>query len=175
MGLPVEVRPTNLEEDFSELPPVEDTLRLAEDKLKAYISGTELTNSGFILAADTIVAMEGRKIGKPEDRDEAREFLRLFSGKTHQVVSGLALFSPAKGITLESAVTDVTFSQLSEPEIEWYLDTKEWEGVAAGYRIQESGSRFIANLSGSYSNVMGLPIFTFYGMLQAHNYPFYKE
>lgn len=172
MGLPVEVRPTHLEEDFSDLPPVEETLRLAEDKLKAYLAGTERDDSPFILAADTIVAMGARKIGKPADREEAREFLELFSGNVHQVVSGLALYSGKKGITVETCITDVRFAPLTKQEIEWYLDTGEWKGVAAGYRIQERGARFIASITGSYSNVMGLPIYTFYGMLRLHGYPF---
>ena len=193
MGLPVEVRPTQLEEDFSDLPPVQDTIRLAKDKLQLYLKragiadghgeyGAEsVTAEGahsrsaekplYVLAADTIVAMGDRKIGKPADREEARKFLQLFSGNVHQVVSGLALYSSGKGTILDSAVTDVRFAQLSKKEIEWYLDTGEWKGVAAGYRIQETGARFIVSISGSYSNVMGLPIFTFYGMLQQHSYP----
>jgi septum formation protein len=174
MGLPVEVRPADLEEDFSELPPIEDTIRLAEDKLQAFLTGAEISDDTtpiYALAADTIVAMEGRKIGKPADRKEAREFLELFSGNVHQVVSGLALYSSGKGTTFGSAVTDVRFAPLSTREIEWYLDTEEWRGVAAGYRIQETGARFVESVSGSYSNVMGLPIFTFYGMLRLHGYP----
>lgn len=183
MGLPVEVCPVDLEEDFSDLPPEEDTKRLAGDKLRLYLqragidtSNREYCKTGaaeelFVLAADTIVAKDGRKIGKPADREEAREFLELFSGTVHQVVSGLALYSRGKGITLESAVTDVRFAPLLQEEIEWYLDGEEWRGVAAGYRIQETGARFVESISGSYSNVMGLPIFTFYGMLRLHGYP----
>ncbi len=178
MGLPVEVRPVGLKEDFEDLSPEEDTMRLAEDKLKLYLKRSEIADGRipekplYVLAADTIVVMEGRKIGKPADREEARKFLELFSGNVHRVVSGLALYSPSRGITRESAVTEVRFSLLSEAEISWYLDTEEWRGVAAGYRIQEQGARFIEKIQGSYSNVMGLPINTFYGMLCKHRYPF---
>jgi len=144
---------------------------LAEKKMEAAIKASTDRIPGWLLTADTIVAINDRKLGKPGSIDDAREFLLIMSGQTHQVITGLAMYSETKGLTCDSAVTQVRFSSLSDRELEWYLSTDEWKGVAAGYRIQGIASRFIPSISGSYSNVMGLPIHTFYGMLRVHGYP----
>ncbi len=182
MGLPHRIMPVEVDESFTGLDPVADTLRLAELKLSAFLGLHNGPECSWVLAADTIVTIDSKKIGKPADRGEARRMLGLFAGRTHTVITGLAFFSRSRHggsssgndglLTTAHALTDVTFAPMTEEEIERYLDQEEWAGVAAGYRIQEKGSCFITELRGSYSNVMGLPIHTFYGILKKHKYPF---
>lgn len=172
LGLSFDVRPVNIDESFSELPPEEEAAALAVRKMESFRVRHSAEEYPWALTADTIVEYGGRKFGKPRDSGEAESFLRLLSGRTHRVITGLAFSSPSMGFTRTVTVTEVDFALLSEEEIRGYIATGEWRGVAAGYRIQERGSLLIEGLRGSYSNVMGLPIHTFYGMLKHHNYPF---
>jgi septum formation protein len=122
----------------------------------------------WALAADTVVALGRHIMGKPADRAEAEEMLRALSGRSHRVVTGLALHNPNdRSIAVATATTRVQFARLSEDEIQWYLDSGEWRDVAGAYRIQERGSLLVKRINGSYSNVVGLPIETFYDMVQA--------
>lgn len=131
----------------------------------------EANGTQWALAADTTVAVGRRIIGKPEDRREAEAILRLLSGRGHNVITAIALFNPQNGrVTVESERTRVIFATLSEEEITWYLDSGEWRDVAGGYRIQERGSVLVRRIVGSYSNVVGLPIQLFYGMVQSQGY-----
>ena len=114
-----------------------------------------------ILAADTVVATLGEILEKPTDLDDAARMLRMLSGRTHQVVTGLAVIGSrddSGGVTTRYAESHVTFAELSEDQIIDYLDSNEWQGVAGAYRIQGVAARFITHLSGSYSNVVGLPL-----------------
>lgn len=171
MGLSFSVIPAEVDESFIiGADPRDESLRLAEKKARAV--ALALPDKVYVLGADTFIVFKGKWIGKPANREEAGEMLKAFSGRTHRVVTGLALLCGKKPPLLDYAVTDVTFRQLSEREIDWYLNTEEWAGVAGAYRIQEQGACFITSLTGSYSNVMGLPIHTFYGMLLNINFPF---
>ena len=174
MGLEFTVSPQDVDESFAGMTAEQEAERLAADKVRSCICSSGDDN--WILGADTFIVHEGNFIGKPENRDEAREMLEAFSGRTHEVITGLALNVPGRNpgdrLLTTSCRTLVTFSPLSADEIEWYLDTGEWRGVAAAYRIQEKAAVFIESISGSWSNVMGLPINTFYGMLRANNFNF---
>ena len=147
---------------------------IAEEKLQAFLN-EQPADVQWAVAADTFIYFEEETIGKPENRDEAYRELNRFSGQTHQVYSGITLYS-SKADTIISDVeaTDVTFRKLTENEIQWYLNTGEWEGVAGSYRIQEKGECLSEGINGSYSSVMGLPITLFYGMLSKLNYKFDK-
>ncbi|MFW5743284.1 MAG: Maf family protein [Spirochaetota bacterium] len=140
-----------------------------------------------LLAADTLVVAAGEILEKPVDRADARRMVGLLSGRTHQVVTGVAVaWLPPAGAAVEhagsvasppedrigtppilarSCETDVTFATLSEREIEEYLDSGEWRGVAGGYRVQGLAARYVTHLSGSYSNVVGLPLHLLYAIL----------
>ena len=166
------VRPVDVDESFSELPPKEEAAALAVKKMEAFRQRHSAEECPWVLTADTIVEHGGRKFGKPRDAGEAEGFLRLLSGRTHRVITGLAFSGPSQGFTRTVTVTEVDFAALTEEEIRGYIAAGEWRGVAAGYRIQERGSLPISGIRGSYSNVMGLPIHTFYGMLRHHKYPF---
>jgi len=111
-----------------------------------------------VLAADTTVALEGRIFGKPADRKEAAAMLAALSGRSHEVLTAIALQTADR---LESALSrsEVRFKELAAQEIAEYLATGEADGKAGGYAIQGRAARFVAELRGSYSGVMGLPLF----------------
>jgi septum formation protein len=110
-----------------------------------------------ILTADTIVAVDGLLLGKPNDDRDAARMLRRLSGRTHRVLTAIVL-SHAGGRLEDLAVTNVTFHSLSEEAISWYLASGEHHDKAGAYAIQGRASRFIARLDGSYTNVVGLPV-----------------
>ena len=108
---------------------------------------------------------------KPQNQDEAFEFLKKFQGKTHTVITSLVLYNGRKkATTSKTCKTEVTFAPMSDEEIQWYVDTGEWHGAAGGYRIQSLASCFIQKLEGSYSCVIGLPIFELYDILKEQGY-----
>ncbi|MBQ0167331.1 MAG: septum formation protein Maf [Treponema sp.] len=125
----------------------------------------------WVLGADTSVIYEGKLFGKPSGRDEAEQFLRTFSGKTHQVITAIAVFNGELNyFDTRVSRNDVTFKELTDEEIEWYLNTGEWHGVAGGYRIQENAEMFITEIKGSVSSITGLPIFEFYDIMHEQGY-----
>lgn len=138
-------------------------LRLAKEKALAGWK-SEKQNIKAVLGSDTAVVIDGKILGKPENREEAKNMLRLLSGKTHQVMTAVALAANAKShsqVELNSVinVNDVTFKILSNTEIEQYIDTGEGDDKAGSYAIQGLAAAFITHLSGSYSGVMGLPLY----------------
>ena len=125
----------------------------------------------WILAADTIVTYGGKIYGKPQSAEQAVEYLKLFQGSTHQTITAIALYNGRKKeITTRINKTYVTFAPMTDEEIQWYVDTGEWHGAAGGYRIQSLASIFIKKIEGSYSNVIGLPIFELYDILKEQGY-----
>lgn len=110
----------------------------------------------FVLGADTLVALGDQVLGKPRDQEDAARMLRLLSGAWHQVHTGVCLISP-EGILLESEVTQVRFSPLSDAEIRLYCESGEPMGKAGSYAIQGMAGMFIPEIRGCYSNVVGLP------------------
>jgi len=116
----------------------------------------------FVLAADTVVGVGRRIVGKPEDADEARRFLELLSGRRHRVYGGICLIAPANSGGQRRVVrlinTMVRFKRLTAAEIDAYLATGEWRGKAGGYAIQGHAAAFIPAINGSYTNVVGLDV-----------------
>lgn len=112
----------------------------------------------IVLGADTLVVLDGFAIGKPKDRDDAKQILKSLSGKQHQVVSAIYLWSRRFGERRGVAESKVTFHNLSNEEIEQYVLLKEPYDKAGAYAVQGASSIFIHKIEGSYSNVMGLPI-----------------
>ena len=121
---------------------------------------------GLVLGADTIVVVSGRILGKPADDSEARRMLRRLSGRSHRVVTGVALCS-AGGRLIDSACasTTVVFNRLSQAEIDWYVATGDPKDKAGAYGIQGGAALFVREIRGSYSNVVGLPLELIYQML----------
>ena len=112
----------------------------------------------FILAADTVVALGHRVLEKPADAAEARKFLERLSGRRHRVIGGFAVVAPDGRRIVKSVVTQVRFRRLSADDIDAYIDSAEWDGKAGGYAIQGRAAAFIPWISGSYANVVGLPL-----------------
>ncbi len=166
LGIPFETVSMDIPEPLDGSPPEEQAIRLASLKLAAYTTAYPDRDTSPVLCADTCVELKGAILGKPADRKEAREMISALSGNTHRVITGIAFKPPASEPVLTAEITEVSFSRLLEEEIEWYLDTGEWKGVAGAYRIQERGALLIEGLKGCYYNVMGLPLRLVYGMLR---------
>jgi septum formation protein len=111
----------------------------------------------LVLGVDTAVVLDGRVYGKPGDEAEAEAYLRDLSGRTHEVMSGIALRRGGTELT-DVAVTGVRFRRLEAREIAWYLATGEWRERAGGYAIQGKGAALVEGLEGDYLNVVGLPV-----------------
>ena len=157
VGLEFTVRPSTIDEAAVPIcAPRAYAEKLAEAKT-ADIS--EKYPDGWVIGADTIVVIDGDILGKPNSTDQARRMLRKLSGRTHEVVTGFAIFCGAKAHRhLETATTRVTFKSLSVGEIEWYIQTHEPFGKAGAYAIQGIGTFLVRGLQGSYTNVVGLPV-----------------
>jgi septum formation protein len=111
-----------------------------------------------VLSADTAVVLDGRAFGKPAGEAEAEIFLRRLSGRTHEVMSGIALREPDGAERSDVAVTRVRFRRLEAPDIAWYLATGEWRERAGAYAIQGRGAALVEEIEGDYWNVVGLPV-----------------
>ncbi len=142
-------------------------LRLATEKALAVQARrvAEAAPSSYILAADTVVACGRRILPKAETEAEVRGCLRLLSGRRHRVLTGLALVRPDGALRARVAVSTVTFKRLTAAEIDWYLRSHEGLGKAGGYAIQGRAEAFVRALSGSHSNVVGLPLHETWQML----------
>ena len=154
--IPDKIVPSNIDEiPEKNEKPRDFVLRMSKEK--ALDVSKNFPNS-FILSGDTIVACGRRIIGKPSDRDNAKQILNLLSGRRHQVLSAITLIKPDKNEVSKIVITRVKFSRLNQNALNAYLDTNEWKGKAGGYAIQGSASSFIPWINGSYSSVMGFPM-----------------
>jgi len=149
-------------------------VRLAREKaLRAQerARSREELKGAFILAADTVVAVGRRIMPKPELLEEAASCLRLLSGRTHRVYSGVCLVTPNDAVKTRLVETRVRFKRLSDPDIENYLASGEWRNKAGGYAIQGLAGTFVAKIVGSYTNVVGLPLYESVALLAGEGYP----
>jgi septum formation protein len=132
-------------------------------------SGDQPPVSGLpVIAADTVVALDHHILEKPDDVHDARRMMGILSGRTHEVITGIAVIlpgSPSPDPIVHSAVSRITLSLIAEPELDEYLECDEWNGVAGAYRIQGIAARYVEHLEGSYSNVVGLPLHLVYAIL----------
>jgi septum formation protein len=115
--------------------------------------------TSYVLGADTVVACGRRILPKAEDEATARQCLSLLSGRRHRVFGGVALIGPDGKIAVRRVQSAVAFKRLSDAELDWYLASGEWHGKAGGYAIQGLAARFVREIVGSYSNIVGLPLF----------------
>jgi septum formation protein len=134
-------------------------LRLARAKAEA------VKADGRVLAADTVVAVGRRVLPKAETEAEARACLALLSGRGHRVYTGVAL-KTSTGVRARLVETRVTFKVLSPAEIDAYIASGEWKGKAGGYAAQGLAGRYITNIVGSYSNIIGLPLYETANLLE---------
>ncbi len=173
LKIPYRVIMPNIDETISTMLSHEEIPELlAREKVTAVIrslpAGQEIP---WVLGADTIISYNGSLYGKPQDQDEAFKFLKEFQGNTHTILTALVLYNgKTHSTTSKICKTEVTFSSLSDEEIQWYVDTGEWHGAAGGYRIQSLASMFIKHIKGSYSGAIGLPISELYDILKEQGY-----
>jgi len=148
--LPAELDETPLKNEA----PGQLARRLAQAKAQAVAVARP---DAAVLGADTVVACGRRIFGKPADSAEARRFLTLLSGRRHVVHGGLCVVLNGRA-HVRHVATRVGVKRLSDQEIDWYLDSDEWQGKAGGYAIQGHAAAFVDFVNGSYSNVVGLPL-----------------
>jgi septum formation protein len=170
LGIPFSVVQSLAEEILEGAP----AAALAESNALAKARGAVLPDwlepGAFVLGTDTLVTIDGRVMGKPSSAEEAAAMLASLSGRTHQVVSGVALIrtgtddaSPADGVggghtATGCATTDVTFVELRPSQMAAYVDCGEWKGKAGGYAVQGLAGLFVSGIRGEHSNVVGLPL-----------------
>jgi len=159
LGLPFGIIDLDLPEERQPGEPAEDYVRrVAREKAGAGLLQVMGNPSAVVLGSDTEVVLDDEVFGKPRDAEDAAAMLRKLSGRTHQVISAVSLVSPAReGQTV--SISDVSFAALTEAQIASYLSGDQWQGKAGAYAIQGFAETFITKLSGSYTGVMGLPIY----------------
>lgn len=153
-GVAFEVRAVDVDERPLEGEPAADYVaRVAADKARA----CPMAEGAVVLAADTVVVVDGGILGKPVDDEDAARMLRRLSGRGHQVLTGVAV---RRGGEVAVAVdsTAVSFAPLSDADVAWYVASGEPRGKAGAYAVQGLASRFVERVDGSYSNVVGLPV-----------------
>jgi septum formation protein len=164
------------EQSRDDQPPSGRVVALAEDKARAAAALASPNAPRLVLAADTLVCLPGLGdaelvLGKPASRVEAASMMRHLAGRSHVVRTGMALLDRLSGrMTSSRSDSIVSFAPMSDLEIEAYLDSREWEGVAGAYRIQGRASFYIERLEGSWTGVVGLPMHELYVILSDAGY-----
>src|SRR5262245_53507985 len=172
---PDSLRPADIDEipKKGELPRACAT-RLARGKAETALAAVKLDDElsgSYILAADTVVAVGRRILPKADLLDEAAQCLRLLSGRNHRVHTAVCLVTPSGAFRQRLVETKVRFKRLNEEDIEAYLASGEWRGKAGAYAAQGIAGSFIVKLVGSYSNVVGLPLYETTALLLGEGYP----
>jgi septum formation protein len=177
LGIPFEALEPGTDESLRDgLPPAKRVVALAEDKARAGAAKLPTSGPRLVVGADTLVCRtgEGRSelvMGKPTGRDEARRMIEALEGRDHFVHTGLALLDRGTGV-MRTVRSDslVRFAPMNGLEIDAYLDTGEWEGVAGAYRIQGAAAFHIMRIDGSWSGIVGLPLRELYVILREAGY-----
>ncbi|MBR1427852.1 MAG: septum formation protein Maf [Prevotella sp.] len=167
LGIDFEVKVLpGIDESYPEDTPTADIARVIAMS-KAAVYENLIGDDELVITADTIVVVDDEILGKPQHADDARRMLRLISGRTHQVITGVCLMVKGK-VKSFSVTTDVTFKQLTDNEIDYYIENYRPYDKAGAYGIQEwIGYVGVTSLTGSYFNVMGLPVQRIYTELQS--------
>jgi septum formation protein len=169
-GFDFEVRPSRVEEGQPSPGEMAEEFARRNARAKALSVAVNLTAGNLVLGADTVVTINGLILGKPRGPYDATRMLRLLSGQTHQVITGICLVKAPEDVeALKHETTFVTFAELSEDEIRGYIASQEPYDKAGAYAIQGWASRWVTRISGCYFNVVGLPISLLWDMLK--NFP----
>ena len=160
------------ETHFSKELPLDYVRRMSVQKNEVFQSKF---SESIILTADTVVSLGRRILPKTLNLKMAEECLKLISGRRHKVLTSFTLYSPDFPIKVKTIKSIVKFKRLHSDELDYYLKSKEWEGKAGGYAIQGIASSYINFLSGSYSNVVGLPLAELYRALLSIGYKFNND
>ncbi|MFX1379245.1 MAG: Maf family protein [Promethearchaeota archaeon] len=169
-GIPFEIIITNIDEKkFKDKFSNADSLvkELAKAKLEfARNKLSKMQIDAIIIAADTLVVLDGEIIGKAQNEEEAFKILKKLIGRTHELITGIAITETTNSkIIVDSDTTHVQFLELTNEEVSLYIKTKEWKGRAGAYSIKDRASLFIRKIEGSASNVIGLPMHRIYEIL----------
>ncbi|WP_315322085.1 Maf family protein [Fusobacterium pseudoperiodonticum] len=168
MGFNFKVLTADIEEISDKKEISEMILDIAEKKLDKIAK--ENVNE-FVLAADTVVELEGRIFGKPKSREEAKSFLKILSGKTHKVITAYVFKNISKNIVIKDVViSKVKFYDLDDETIKWYLNTSEPFDKAGAYGIQGQGRALVERIEGDYFAIMGFPVSNFLKNLRKNGY-----
>ena len=168
MGFKFKVLTSDIEEISDKEEISEMILDIAEKKLDKI---AKENTSEFVLAADTVVELEGRVFGKPKSREEAESFLKILSGKTHKVITAYVFKNISKNIFIKDVViSKVKFYDLDDETINWYLDTSEPFDKAGAYGIQGQGRVLVEKIEGDYFAIMGFPVSNFLKNLRKNGY-----
>ena len=171
---PDEVRASDVDETpgRTELPrDLARRLALAKAQVSRDEPASSSEGGSFVLAADTVVAAGRRVLPKAETEEEARRCLGLLSGRAHRVYTGIALIGPGGRVRERLVETKVKFKRLSDREIGAYIASGEWQGKAGGYAVQGLAGAFVLGIIGSYSAVVGLPLYETICLLEGEGYP----
>jgi septum formation protein len=169
-GIPFDVQSSGIDET----PLAGESPRSCAERLACGKARTisRIRPQDYVLGADTIVVVDAAMLGKPRDTADAARMLRMLSGRTHEVITGVCVIKPVGKVSVtnedvRSEITRVTMGELSDDEVQAYVATGEPMDKAGGYAIQGIASRWIPRIEGDYSNVMGLPVSLVYRMLRA--------
>jgi septum formation protein len=148
--------------------------RLAREKAQVALASVKIDEElrgSYVLAADTVVAVGRRVMPKADMLDEAAACLRMLSGRNHRVYTGICLVTPKEAFRQRLVETRVRFKRLSNDDLEAYLASGEWRGKAGGYAIQGLAGTFVIKMVGSYTNVVGLPLYETMSLLGGEGFP----
>lgn len=157
-----------------------DESPLRHEKVRPYVQRIALlkarrihaqSSDAYVLAADTAVELGGKIVLKAQSLDEARGLIRRLSGRRHRVYTGVCVISPTGKEVCRVVLTRVSLKRLTIEELEGYLISGDWEGKAGAYSIQGKGAKFIKFISGSYTNVVGLPLYETNALLRGMGFP----
>ena len=158
-GVQVLTRPQDINEMCGLTEPSAVVQTLSGQKMDSYLKSPLFDPSLPAVAVDTLVCLDNQLLGKPSDKEDASKMLQMLSGRTHEVLSGMSIYNPAsKTVCVVSDISFVTFRELSPEDIGWYISTGDPVGAAGAYKIQSSGYKLIESISGSFSNIIGLPL-----------------
>lgn len=157
--------------DIDETPHRDELPRLIAERLARAKADAAAQSDAFVLAADTVVACGRRSLPKAQTPEQARACLDLLSGRRHRVLTCVVLTAPGGRRSERTVESAVSFARLSEDQKRAYLASEDWRGKAGGYAIQGLAAAYVRFLSGSYSNVVGLPLFETAQLLRGLGYP----
>lgn len=168
LGFNLKIIPANINEKSDKKEILE---RIEDIAYKKALFVAKENKTDFVLAADTIVELEGEILGKPKDDTEVFSYLRKLSGKTHRVITAYSLINIEKNIYIkESSISEVEFYSLRDDEIKWYIETKEPFDKAGAYGIQGKGRVFVKKINGDFYSIMGFPVSQFLKTLEEIGY-----
>lgn len=164
MGFNLEIKVKEIEEVSDKVELIDQIIDISKMKVEEVARENE---NSFVVGADTLVEIDGKALGKPRDKKEAKEMLKMLSGKNHRVITALTLVNVEKNICISDYVkSEVYFKEISEEEIDWYISTGEPMDKAGSYGIQGLGAMFVEKIEGDFFSIMGFPINKFMNILK---------